>query len=86
LNVDGVIELDRLKSVLSVGRPVQGQEESTVRLFKLIDGGKTARRVTVKLGRSSVSVIEVLGGLQEGDQVILSDMATWDGHDTVRLE
>ena len=86
LNVDGVIELDRLKSVLSVGRPVQGQEESTVRLFKLIDGGKTAQRVTVKLGRSSVSVIEVLGGLQEGDQVILSDMATWDGHDTVRLE
>jgi HlyD family secretion protein len=86
LNVDGVIELERLKSVLSVGRPVQGQEESTVRLFKLIDGGKTAQRVTVKLGRSSVSVIEVLGGLQEGDQVILSDMATWDGHDTVRLE
>jgi HlyD family secretion protein len=86
LNVDGVIELERLQSVLSVGRPVQGQEESTVRLFKLIDGGKTAQRVTVKLGRSSVSVIEVLGGLQEGDQVILSDMATWDGHDTVRLE
>ncbi|MGA2140727.1 MAG: HlyD family efflux transporter periplasmic adaptor subunit [Verrucomicrobiia bacterium] len=86
LNVDGVIELDRLKSVLSVGRPVQGQEESTVRLFKLIDGGKTAQRVTVKLGRSSVSVIEVIDGLREGDQVILSDMATWDGHDTVRLE
>ena len=86
LNVDGVIRLERLQSVLSVGRPVQGQEESTVRLFKLIDGGKTAQRVTVKLGRSSVSVIEVLGGLQEGDQVILSDMATWDGHDTVRLE
>lgn len=86
LNVDGVIELERLESVLSVVRPVQGQEESTVRLFKLIDGGKTAQRVTVKLGRSSVSVIEVLGGLQEGDQVILSDMATWDGHDTVRLE
>ena len=86
LNVDGVIELDRLKSVLSVGRPVQGQEESTVRLFKLIDGGKTAQRVTVKLGRSSVSVIEVIDGLREGDQVILSDMATWDEHDTIRLE
>jgi multidrug efflux pump subunit AcrA (membrane-fusion protein) len=85
LNVDGVIELERLESVLYVGRPVQGQEQSTASLFKLTDGGKTAQRVTVKLGRSSVSVIEVLEGLQPGDQVILSDMATWDGHDKVRL-
>lgn len=86
LNVDGVIELERLESVLYVGRPVQGQEQSTASLFKLTDGGKTAQRVTVKLGRSSVSVIEVLEGLQPGDQVILSDMATWDGHDKVLLE
>jgi HlyD family secretion protein len=86
LNVDGVIELERLDSVLYVGRPVQGQAESAVSLFKVVDGGKTAQRVTVKLGRSSVSVIEVLEGLQLGDQVILSDMAAWDGHERVRLE
>ena len=86
LSVDGLIELERLESVLFVARPVQGQEDSTVSLFKLVNGGKVAKRVTARLGRSSVTVIEVLGGLQEGDQVILSDMATWDSHDTVRLE
>jgi HlyD family secretion protein len=86
LSVDGVIELERLESVLFVGRPVQGQEESTVSLFRLVNGGKAAQRVTARLGRSSVTAIEVLGGLQEGDQVILSDMAAWDGHDKVRLE
>jgi HlyD family secretion protein len=86
LNVDGVIELERLESVLYVGRPVQGQAESTVGLFKLVDGGRTAHRVLVKLGRSSVSVIEVVHGLQPGDQVILSDMAAWDAHERVRIQ
>ena len=86
LSVDGTIELERLENVLYVGRPVQGQPEGTVGLFKLVDGGKTAVRVTVRLGRSSVSVIEIVEGLQAGDQVILSDMSRWDAHERVRLE
>jgi len=85
LSVDGTIELERLDDVLYVGRPVQGQAESTVGIFKLIDGGKGAVRVSVKLGRSSVSTIEIVQGLTVGDQVILSDMSTWDGHDRVKL-
>ncbi|MBI5383199.1 MAG: HlyD family efflux transporter periplasmic adaptor subunit [Verrucomicrobia bacterium] len=86
LSVDGVIELERLESVLYVGRPVQGQAESTVSLFKVAEGGKAAQRLIVRLGRSSVSVIEVVEGLQVGDQVILSDMAAWDGHERIRIE
>jgi HlyD family secretion protein len=85
LSVDGTVELERLEDVLYVGRPVQGQPESTVGIFKLIDGGRSAVRTTVKLGRSSVSTIEVLQGLQVGDQVILSDMSAWDGHERVKL-
>ena len=86
LNVDGVIELERLESVLYVGRPVQGQADSNVGLFKVVDSGKTAQRVTVKLGRSSVSFIEIVDGLQAGDQIILSDMGAWDGHERLRLQ
>jgi len=85
LSVDGTIELERLDDVLYVGRPVQGQPESTVGIFKLINGGRSAVRVSVNLGRSSVSTIEVLQGLQEGDQVILSDMSAWDAHERIRL-
>lgn len=85
LTVDGTIELERLVDVLYVGRPVQGQADSPVGLFKLVNGGKAAVRVPVKLGRSSVDKIEVLEGLQIGDQVILSDMSQWDAHDRVRL-
>jgi HlyD family secretion protein len=85
LSVDGAIQLERLKDVLYVGRPVQGQPESTVGIFKLENGGKEAVRVPVNLGRSSVSTIEIVSGLQVGDQVILSDMSQWDGHERVKL-
>jgi HlyD family secretion protein len=84
LSVDGTIELERLENILFVGRPAFGQEQSTVGLFKLAADGE-ASRAQVQLGRSSVNTIEVLGGLAEGDQVILSDMSTWDSYDRIRL-
>jgi len=86
LSVDGTIDLDRLTNVLSVGRPAFGQEKSTVGMFRLDPDGKTASRVNVKLGRSSVNAVEILDGLKEGDQVILSDMSRWDNVDRIRLE
>jgi len=58
-----------------VGRPAFGQGQQTVGLFKLSPDGQEATLVQVTLGRSSVSTIEVLSGLNEGDQVILSDTA-----------
>jgi HlyD family secretion protein len=85
LSVDGTIELENLKNVLYVTRPVHGQSGSTVGLFKLVDDGSEAVRVNVKLGRSSVNAIEVMQGLQVGDQIILSDMSNWDNVDRVRL-
>ncbi|MGO9203025.1 MAG: efflux RND transporter periplasmic adaptor subunit [Limisphaerales bacterium] len=85
LNVDGTIELERLQNVMHVGRPVQGQPESRAGLFKVVDNGRGAVRVQVGLGRSSVTTIEVLEGLQVGDQVILSDMSQWDAFERVRL-
>ena len=85
LSVDGTVELERLQQVIFVGRPVQGQAHSTITLFRLENGGREAVRTRVKLGRSSVNTIEVLEGLNPGDQVILSDMSQWDAYDRVRL-
>jgi HlyD family secretion protein len=86
LSVEGTIELERLDNVLHVGKPVLGNAESTVGLFKLSENGKAAVRVPVQLGRSSVSTIEIISGLELGDQVILSDMSQWDAYDRVRLK
>ncbi|MGE0463659.1 MAG: efflux RND transporter periplasmic adaptor subunit [Vicinamibacterales bacterium] len=85
LSVDGTVELERLDNVLYVGRPAFGQEQSTVGLFKLNPASGEAERVQVQLGRSSVNTIEVLGGLSDGDQVVLSDMSAWDQFERIRL-
>jgi HlyD family secretion protein len=86
LSVDGTVELENLKDVLYVGRPVHGQADSTIGIFKIIDDGSEAVRVNVKLGRSSVNTIEIVQGLKVGDKVILSDMSAWDNFDRVRLK
>jgi HlyD family secretion protein len=85
LSVDGTIELENLKDVLYVGRPVRGQSDTTIGLFKLVEDGSEAVRVNVKLGRSSVNAVEILQGLKAGDKVILSDMSAWDAFDRIRL-
>jgi HlyD family secretion protein len=85
LSVDGTIELERLADVIYMGRPAFGQAQSTVGIFKLDAGGREAVRVNVRLGRSSVNTVEILEGLQPGDQVILSDTSQWDAYNRIRL-
>jgi HlyD family secretion protein len=86
LNVEGTIEIERLASVLYVGRPAFGQSEATVGLFRLAPDGVHAERTPVKLGRTSVKNVEIRSGLKEGDRVVLSDMAQWDHVDRIRIQ
>jgi len=85
LSVDGTIEIERLEDVLFVGRPAYGQPDSEVRLFRIDADSGLALRVPVRLGRASVSLIEVAQGLQPGDQIILSDTSQWDEYDRLRI-
>jgi len=85
LSVDGTIQLEHLTNVLYVGRPAFGQDQSTIGMFRLVGDSGDAQRVQVHVGRSSVNAIEIVSGLKEGDQVVLSDMSAWDAVDRVRL-
>jgi HlyD family secretion protein len=85
LTVDGTIQLERLDEVIYVGRPVHGEAGSKVGLFKVAANGKEAHRIPVTLGRTSVSFVEIIDGLQPGEQVILSDMSQWHQHERLRL-
>jgi HlyD family secretion protein len=85
LSVDGTIELERLKDVLKVGRPAFGQAQQTIGMFVLSPDGTEAERRSVKLGRNSVSQIEILDGLKEGDQVIISDTSALDSYNRIRV-
>lgn len=78
MSVDGTIELERLSDVLHVGRPAFGQGQTTIGMFVLTPDGQEAERRQVTLGRYSVSTVEIINGLREGDQVIVSDTSTLD--------
>ncbi len=89
LKVDTWIDIEKLDNILYIGRPIQNGApalpNSTASLFKIVNDGKEAVRVSVKLGRASVNTIEVLGGLEVGDKIILSDMSSADNVERVRL-
>jgi len=85
LSVDGTIQIERLRDVVYVDRPVSGEPDTTIGLFKIEPDGKGAGRVNVKLGRASVNTIEVKDGLKVGDRVILSDMSQYDSYQRIRL-
>jgi HlyD family secretion protein len=86
LSVDGKIQLEKLDNVVYVGRPVFGQQDSTVRLFKEDADQNYATAVKVTFGKASVNTIEVKSGLNVGDRVILSDMSAYDAYDRIKLE
>jgi len=86
LSVEGTVEIERLADVRYVERPVHGEANSTVGIFKVVDDGKEATRVQVQLGRTSVNTVEIVKGLEIGDKVILSDMSAWDNYDRVQLK
>ena len=86
LSIDGTIQIEKLKDILSVGRPAYGAGTGTVGLFKIVEGGAYAVRVQVELGASSANFVEVKRGLNVKDKVILSDMSQWDAYDRVRLK
>ena len=85
LSVDGTIEIERLENVLYVGRPAYGQAGSRITLFRLEEDGRTAIRIPIELGKSSVNTIEIVRGLEIGDQVILNDISQYEDYDRIRL-
>jgi HlyD family secretion protein len=85
LSVDGTVEVMRLADVVYMQRPVMGQANSSVSLFKVDTDGKEATRTVVRLGHASVNNTEILEGLKPGDQVILSEMSGQDQNSRIRL-
>jgi len=85
LSVDGVVRLENVNNVLYTGRVADAQQDATVSLFRLGPDGVTADRVQVKLGRISVNEVEIVSGLKEGDQIVISDTSTWHDRSQIRI-
>lgn len=85
LSVDGEIKIAEIVDTLYVNRPIFAQSASKATLYKINDKGDLAQRVSVKLGKGSVSQIQIIEGLDLGDKVIISDPSSWDSHQTIRI-
>jgi HlyD family secretion protein len=85
LSVNGTIELQTLRNVLSIARPAGAADNTTLVLYKLDPRGLEARPVQVRLGVGSNDRIEVLGGLAAGDTVIVSDASAYGQAPLLRL-
>jgi HlyD family secretion protein len=85
LNVDGIVQLERLKNILYTGRPSLGSDNSMITMFRLDPDGKSAARVGVRLGRISANSVEIVQGLKPGDRVILSDLSLPDNTERIRI-
>jgi HlyD family secretion protein len=85
-HVDGLIEIERLDDVLYINRPVNVQPNALAVVFVLVRDGTAAVRKEVEFGRSSATTIEVVAGLEPGDEVILSDTSQWASHDKIRFD
>jgi len=85
LSVDGTIEIERLDDVLFIDRPAYGQAESLVGLFVVDPETKIAEITQVMMGRTSVNTVEIVRGLEVGDEVILSDSSQWGDEPRIRI-
>lgn len=85
LSIEGIIDVESKSDALYVNRPAFAQSRSKVTLYRLDSDGDTAERVSVDLGRASTRHIEVIGGLKEGDRIIVSDPTAWESHAKIQI-
>jgi multidrug efflux pump subunit AcrA (membrane-fusion protein) len=84
LSITGKINVSELTNTLYVQRPAFVRANVISNLYRLDEEGY-ARKISVKLGQGSVSQIQILSGLEVGDEIVLSDTTTWQTHNTVLL-
>lgn len=85
LAVDGEIMITELADTLHVERPLFAQSQGMISVYKVSDDGHFAERVEVKSGFGSVNQIQIVGGLNTGDRIIISDPSRFQAYNKIRI-
>jgi HlyD family secretion protein len=85
LTVDGLIEISNIDNALYIKRPVYAPSHTQVNIYKLNNDKSFADKHLVSLGQSSVNNIQILSGLDVGDEVIISDSTDWQDHQQIMI-
>ncbi|WP_045825669.1 efflux RND transporter periplasmic adaptor subunit [Teredinibacter turnerae] len=85
LSVDGEIKVAKIENTLYVERPLFAQSQSRVTLFKISEDQKFAMKTEVQTGYGSVSTIQIVQGLEEGDKIVISDPTRFETFNKIRI-
>ncbi|KPH63793.1 RND transporter [Pseudoalteromonas porphyrae] len=85
LSVDGIIEIAKLDDVLFVKRPMFAKANSTGTIYALDTANEYAQSTTVEFGQMSATHIEIKQGLATGNNIVVSDVSAWDGHQQIKI-
>lgn len=86
LAVTGTIHIADIRKALYVQRPAYANPDSTMTLFRLVDGGRAAVPVRVRFGAASDQYIQIARGLKTGARVIVSDSSGFAGDRRLTLK
>ncbi|MBK6508682.1 MAG: efflux RND transporter periplasmic adaptor subunit [Haliea sp.] len=86
LQVQGLITVAQLHDALIVDKPAYGRADGQLTLYRLLPGREIAERTVVQTGRASVNQIEIVGGLEAGDRIILSDTSDWQDQSRIHID
>ena len=86
MKVGSLIEVGEIKDAVYFERPANARGNSDMPLFVIEPNGEFARRVSVRFGRQSGALIQVLDGLLPGDKVIVTDTTKWNSHSRLRIK
>jgi HlyD family secretion protein len=85
LQVEGTIYIVQLPDTLFVGKPAYVKADAEVSVFRLDASGRYAERMTVKVGKVSLTQVQVLEGLRPGDRIITSETDKWSDQARILL-
>lgn len=85
LAVTGDIHIADIRQATYIQRPAYAGPDSQMTLYRLIDAGRTAVPVHVRFGAASDQYIQVVGGLEPGNRVIVSDISGFAGEPRVAV-
>ena len=85
LSIDGEISVATRTNTLFVKRPSLSRENRTSSVYKVEPEREYASRVQVTFGIASATEIEVLEGLGDNDEIIISEQKSFDKHEQIRI-
>lgn len=86
LAVEGTIYISQLENTLYVGKPAYVKSDAAITVYKLDPERRYATRTAIRAGAVSLNHLQVLEGLQAGDQIITSEIGAWQGQERILLK